>query len=261
MTLLDRALSRRECLKASLAGLLAPAASGWLPQLALRAGETRTSKQAKACILLWMDGGPSQIHTFNIPDKGADNRQYDTIATSVPGIHLSEHLPKLSASLKDLVIVRSMATGLNNHGAGQYLMHTGYRANQAIDYPTLGAIVARENGDRDLSLPSFINLGANGTTKPYHRAGFLGAEFAPLNLAGSSITNQRSAVDEARTADRFQLLQDVQQSALEQFRHDAVKAHLSSYERAWRLMRSDKTAALDFKKEPQAILDLYGPSG
>ena len=95
-------LSRRELLKLSAAGVLTSASVPWFESLA-SAGVRRPG--GEACILLWMDGGPSQQHTFD-PKPGGE---FKSISTSVPGIEIVEQLPKLSVCMDDMAILRSMS--------------------------------------------------------------------------------------------------------------------------------------------------------
>ena len=62
------------------------------------------------------------------------------MSTSVPGIHLVEHLPLLAQCMEDMAIVRSMSTEINGHYDAKYFLHTGYKRTAGIDYPALGAI-------------------------------------------------------------------------------------------------------------------------
>src|SRR3954454_16743973 len=99
-------LSRREWLKVAAAGAAVPSLSGWLGALADDAAKNPQRK--RSCILLWMSGGPSQLDTFDLK-QGHDNAgPFKPIATSVPGIQISEHLPKLAKLAEHLAIVRSM---------------------------------------------------------------------------------------------------------------------------------------------------------
>ncbi len=67
-------------------------------------------KRRKSCILLWMTGGPSQTDTFDPKPGHANGGQFKAIETAVPGIRISEHLPKLAKQMKDIAIIRSMST-------------------------------------------------------------------------------------------------------------------------------------------------------
>src|SRR5581483_2814551 len=88
-------LSRRELLKLSAVGGVATASlSGWLPVLASHAAET--GAKHKSCILLWMEGGPTHKDTFDLKPGTKDGGEFKPIDTSVPGIQISEHLPKVA---------------------------------------------------------------------------------------------------------------------------------------------------------------------
>src|ERR1700676_1219823 len=87
-------LSRRDFLKLSAAGVGGAAMSGWLSVLAARAAASGVKH--KACILLWMDGGPSHKDTFDLKPGTKDAGEFKPIATSAPGVQISEHLPKLA---------------------------------------------------------------------------------------------------------------------------------------------------------------------
>jgi len=95
------AFSRRDMLGMSLASVLGVSFSGWLPRLAAAAGEA-TAKRGKSCILLWMQGGPSQMDTFDLKPGHANGGSFKEISTAVNGIRISEHLPQLAKEMKDL---------------------------------------------------------------------------------------------------------------------------------------------------------------
>ena len=139
-------LSRRDWLKLSAAGVVGYSLSGWLEAFAADAAPN--SQRKRSCIVLWMNGGPSQIDTFDPkPDAPANVRgQFKPIATSVPGIQISEHLPKIAKQMKRLAIVRSMSTKEADHTRGTYLLHTGRAPGSPVLYPAFGSLVAKEIG-------------------------------------------------------------------------------------------------------------------
>src|SRR2546421_8609544 len=103
---------RRDFLKLSAAGALGASASGWFGLLAARAARAASQgAKHKSCILLWMAGGPAQSHTFDLKSGG----DYKPISTSVPGIQISEYLPKIAKQMEHLALLRSMKTGDGNH--------------------------------------------------------------------------------------------------------------------------------------------------
>ncbi|HEX4589786.1 MAG TPA: DUF1501 domain-containing protein, partial [Gemmataceae bacterium] len=165
--------SRRDLLNLAAAGVATASTSGWFGLLADRAARAASQgAKHKSCILLWMQGGPAQSHTFDLKSGG----EYKPISTSVPGIQISEHLPKIAKQMQDLALLRSMKTGDGNHRTATYLMHTGFRQGSGggLVHPSLGAIVANELGQPGFELPNYVAVG-NGLGP-----GYLGPKFAPL---------------------------------------------------------------------------------
>src|SRR3954451_17056480 len=129
-------LPRRDLLRLAAAGLLAGVSVPWFESLAAAAARQAGVKRprGKSCILLWMDGGPSQQHTFD-PKPGGE---FKSIATSVPGIHIVEQLPKLARCMKDMAIIRSMSTDIKDHYDAKYHLHTGFKRMTGFEHPALG---------------------------------------------------------------------------------------------------------------------------
>src|SRR5439155_26936609 len=84
-------LTRREWLRLSAAGVLGASMSGWLEALA--ADAEVQGKRKRACILLWMTGGPSQMDTFDLKPGHANGGPFTAMDTSAPGVRISDHLP------------------------------------------------------------------------------------------------------------------------------------------------------------------------
>ena len=137
-------LSRRDWLRLSAAGIAGCSMSGWLGTLA--ADAATDPKRRRSCILLWMNGGPSQMDTFDLKPGHANGGPFREIATAVPGIKISEHLPRLARHMDRLALVRSMTSKEGDHGLANYYLHAGYSQRGPIQYPTLGALVAKEAG-------------------------------------------------------------------------------------------------------------------
>src|SRR5215472_2665920 len=141
-------LSRRDWLRLSAAGIAGGSMSGWLGTLA--AGAAADPKRRRSCILLWMDGGPSQMDTFDLKPGHANGGPFREIATAVSGIKISAHLPRIARHMDQLALVRSMQSKEGDHGLATYFVHAGYAQRGPIQYPTLGALVAREAEEADL---------------------------------------------------------------------------------------------------------------
>ena len=93
-------LSRRDWLALSSAGVVSFSYSGWLEAMANDVAAN--PQRRKACILLWMNGGPSQMDTFDLKPGHANGGPFRPIQTSVPGIQISEHLPRLAQQMRDI---------------------------------------------------------------------------------------------------------------------------------------------------------------
>jgi hypothetical protein len=156
----QRLVSRRDSLRA---GLLGSFGLGFESLLRARASGSEgigPPARADACILVWLSGGPSHLDTFDPkPDAGADVRgEFRPIETSVPGVSLSEVLPRLAAKLDRFTLMRSMTSPEAEHDRASHHMLTGYRPSPALVYPAHGSVVAklRETAARSSTLPPYV---------------------------------------------------------------------------------------------------------
>src|SRR6516162_7727899 len=167
-------VSRRGFLR-SLAAGAAVAGLRWSDCLSAHAGELQ--KQNRACILLWMAGGPSQFETLD-PKPGAPTQgPTKAIATAVPSIQIAEHMPRMAGMMKDLALIRSMTSREGNHGRATYLLHTSYPPSGGITHPGFGSLVARQIGEADFDLPYLLSICGPGSGPS-----FLGVKHAPFLL-------------------------------------------------------------------------------
>src|SRR5258708_16985624 len=148
--------------------------------LSLRA-QTRDesgSDSDKGCIMIVLDGGPPQHETFDMkPDAPSDIRgTFKPIATNVPGIQICEHLPKTARQADKFAILRSVNGKTAIHFNGVYFLMTGYLPIQSVEFPSLGAVVAKELGLRKGMPPYVLNAMLDHAMGP----GFLGSAYAPF---------------------------------------------------------------------------------
>jgi len=175
-------LTRRDWLTLSAAGVVGYSMSGWLGNLAAQAAENPNRR--RSCILLWMSGGPSQMDTFDLKPGQANGGPYRPIATAVPGIQISEHLPHVARMTGDMAIIRSMASREADHGRATYQMRTGYAPTGPVQYPTLGSLFSRELERPGAELPNFVSIAPYPFFSPAaYGPGFLGPQYAPMVLA------------------------------------------------------------------------------
>jgi hypothetical protein len=259
--------SRRDLFNFGLAGALGLSYSGWLPKLAAAASGQAAARRGKSCILLWMNGGPSQTDTFDLKPGHANGGPFKEIATAAPGVRISEHLPALAKQMNDLAIIRSLSTKEGEHGLATRLMLTGYPSQQvAVRYPSLGSLLAKELGSDESDLPNFISL------SPFRMvdAGFLGPNYAPLTVSGASNDpNTRANLaledlspprDRGETAlkDQFDILRFMTAEFDKNASAEAVKAHRASYAKAMRMVETQARKAFELDQEPAALRDSYG---
>jgi uncharacterized protein (DUF1501 family) len=247
-------LSRRDALKLAAAGVTGVSLSGWLGVLAGRAAEAKVKH--KSCILLWMDGGPSHKDTFDMKPGTANAGEFKPIATSVPGIQVSEHFPKFAKLMGHAAIVRGMSTGEGAHGRAKYYLHTGYKEGVgAVAYPSLGSIVSKELGRADFALPNFVSVGQRS-----YGAGFLGPRHQPLVVADPArgVANLRPPAGAGHFEGRVGLLEEMESAFYREYRAGAAHAHHTTYRRAVTLMRSKEAKAFDLSLEPAASRAKYG---
>jgi hypothetical protein len=230
--------------------------------------------QAKSCILIWMDGGPTHYETLDPkPEAPVELRgEFKPIHTKVPGLQLSEHLTRLAKVADDLAVVRSIRHDQGNHGAGNHYMMTGAPPRIPVGcgafvsfHPSLGSVTAAERG-APAGLPAYFSM------PEMSRSGgpnFLGAKYAPFVVSDNpnstdfrvrdvalprGLSGERflERCDQRAEVDRFQRFLDKQAA-------DPAVALDDHYKQAHDLMRSrEAQAAFDIGREPDRVRDAYG---
>ncbi|MCR9160116.1 MAG: DUF1501 domain-containing protein [Nannocystaceae bacterium] len=211
---------------------------------------------AKACVLLYMVGGASQIDTWDPKPGRPTGGEFDTIRTTLPGVHVSEHLPLLAQRTNDLAILRSLTYREGNHARARYLMHTGFVPAGGARHPGLGAHMhaAQPPGS---PLPGNIAIGGPG-----HSAGFLGPAHDPFVVGNPTrrVRNVEAAVSPARLDTRLALWSGFEADFAARRSDAAVAGHQSNVEQAIRMMRAEELEAFDVSAEPSRTAQRYGPS-
>jgi hypothetical protein len=261
---LRAALTRRELALLAAAGVGGAASSGWLPALAAHAAAENPSARRKSCVLLWMDGGPSHVDTFDPKPDGPASVRGDlgATATSVPGIQIGEKFPLLARQMQHLAILRGMSTAEADHGRARVYMHTGYRPGQGgVTYPGLGSTVAAEIGEAEPSLPNFIVTGAPLNKHDVVRdPGYRGPRHQPVVLSDLSrgLEYSEPAVATEEFNRRTALLNTMEQEFVRTYQAPPAQVHQAGLASALRLIRSPRRDAFDLSREPVAVRDAYG---
>jgi uncharacterized protein (DUF1501 family) len=220
-----------------------------------RADEIRQAR--KACILLWMAGGPSQFETFD-PKPGAETQgPTRAIPTATPGLLIAEHWTKTAPITKELAVIRSMTSNEGNHGRATYLLHTGYAPSGGIVHPGFGSLVANEIGPEAFDLPSVVSIQG-----PSASSSFLGVKHAPfiVNDPNRSPDNLATPVAGERVQRRLALLSELEQPFARDGAAAQVKDHQALYGQTAQMMLSPRAQAFNLSGEPEKVRDSYGRS-
>jgi hypothetical protein len=213
-----------------------------------------------ACILLWMNGGPSQFETFS-PKPGHEfGGETKAIGTSVAGIHIAENMHHCARVMNDLAVIRSMTSKEGSHPRAAFLLHHGYLPAGGVDYPTLGSQVIHQIADPKFDLPSFVRIGSR--MPEAGDAGLLGVDYDPLVLQnpGNRPPNTSPSTRRERYARRLALLDEMESDFGAAEGADVVADHRKLVRRASEMVLSERMEAFEVERETQAMRDAYGHS-
>lgn len=274
-------LSRREILRVGSLGLGGLSLPELLAARARRGANSGISSRADACIVIFLNGGPSHLDMWDMkPDAPVEIRgEFRPISTTVPGVQLCEHLPRLARCMHHATLVRSMHHSVNNsHAAAVYAALTGHdRGEQGggarpNDYPAPGSVMTqiRPSSGTALSyvvLPYRTQEGAGGPLQPGFLAGFIGATFNPFwvtqnpDHADFQVPNLTlsAPVSRARMAARGDLLAGLD-GRFGATKSAAAFDDLDGFQqRAFDLLTSDAAQrAFHVDMEPPGVRDAYG---
>lgn len=270
--------SRRTAIKAGFLGVLGLSTADLLR---LRA-EGAAKRNGKSVILIWLDGGPSHMETYD--PKPAAPKEYRgpwlDMATNVPGIRFSEMLPLQAKHADKMCVLRSVHHDTGDHFAAAHWMLTGRHgstsANKAQKYPSIGSCIARARGANAKGMPAYVGLPAAESVylyPGYQGAAYLGAAYNPFQLnmkqkylAATSKTKIQTppvlanlAGDIGRVGNRVGLLESLDQinrnidrtgsfESLDRYQQEAVDMVTGGKART----------AFDMEKESAKTRDLYG---
>ncbi len=277
-------MSRREILQVGYSGLLGVS----LPTLLSKNARAATSKGAdgtpsrkpKSVVLVFLTGAASHHDTFDVkPEAPAEVRgEFQSIATSVPGLHVCEHLPRLAERANKYALIRTLSHGDNNHLMSTHYVLTGElqpggffdKVASRDDWPNYAAACDYLRPRRD-GIPTGVNLPTflmnSPLTWPGQHAGFLGPKYDPWQITGDPnqpdfrVNNLTLAagLDVARLDDRASLLSSLNRQQ-RRLAETAVSRRLTSeQELAFSVLTSSRLAqAFQLDRETDAVRDRYG---
>ena len=258
---LIRVGSRRWFLQTGLAGFGGLS----LPAL-LRANEAAKPSDRKAIILFWLSGGPSHLDMWDPkPDAPREIRgPFSSIESCVPGVRLSEHLPKQASIMDKLTIIRSVDCKASNHTpitmqAGNPLARRVDKVRDGDGYPSMGSVVAKFRGSNDPRMPAFVGLAPSWKADVWE-SGQMGSKFAPVDggeLAGRIALPQGIQLD--RLGNRDELRRQFDQLLRERDRTETMANSDRYTAQAMDLVTSGHAAkAFDLSQEKDSLRDAYG---
>lgn len=270
--MLDKSLSvgckgpgRREFLKIGALSALG-LGTGDLLRLRAFAGAADPPVKARAAILVWLAGGASHIDTFD-PKPEAPvgvKGEFKPIASKIPGVFLSEVLPKLAGSLDRFTLIRSMTSPEADHDRAAHHLLTGYRPNPSLVYPSYGSVVSRIRSDAPGDMPPYV---AVPDAPMFSSSGYLTPAYDPFsvesdpNTPGFRVRNltppDRLTLDRLRK--RREMIRKVDSLAGELSATPLTESRDKFIDQAYGLLTSAAAqAAFKIDAEADATRDRYG---
>ena len=253
--------SRRSFISAGSLGFLGLSLKEYLA-----AAETKQPSKATAnsVILFWLEGGPSHIDTWD----PKSNSNFKPISTNVPGIQISELLPKMAKQMDKYALVRSMHTRGNDHPQATHYVVTGHEINPAMQFPSVGSMITKELGPRN-AVPAHILVpkwDRGRQYEDYFRASFLGGDYDPMCIPdpskpGFEVTDLSlpKSVSQASVDSRSAFLKLVDQR-YRQMNETVEHSNLDAFtSQAYKMLLTPTVReAFDLGKEPEKLKERYG---
>ncbi|MDC0278789.1 DUF1501 domain-containing protein [bacterium] len=232
-------------------------------------GDSVRRSSAKSCILIWLDGGPSHLETFDPkPDAPQEVRgPIGTIPTTLPGIRISDCLPRTAGLMDRLAIIRSMTSPLGEHNFGTHYLMTGHQPSSVLEYPAFGAVASHLN-QRPSILPSNIaipdfsvggsNLSGGGFLPSHHQPFSVGGDPAKPNFQVRDLEFY-PGLNQSRVDRRMQFIEAMNQMQLSGNDEPGPAVADPDLEKAYALVTSDDAkVAFQIEKESVEIRQEYG---
>lgn len=270
-------ITRRNTLRLGLSAILG---GGLVQALRLRgeaAQPARNKATAKSCILIWMDGGPTHIETFDPkPEAPAEIRgEFEPIATKLPGVQYSQYMTRLAGMLDQYAMIRSIRHDQGNHGAGNHYMMTGAPPRIPVGcgafvsfHPSMGSVASYELG-KDNGLPAYFSIPSMSRSGGPN---FLGARHAPFVVDGDPSNPhfrvRDVALPQGLTDARFHKRTDLRKlvDKVERINDPAAGDPVAGFDEYFRqgfdlVTSKEAQAAFDIHSEPDHVKAAYGRNG
>jgi len=257
-------VTRRDFLKAGSLGFLGLNLPAYL-QHAAAAGKSAD----KSAIFIYLSGGQTHMDTWDLkPDAPTDIRgEFKPIPTNIPGVAISEHLPRLAKQADKYAVIRSVTHNLAAHAPGQMFLRTGNRPLPSLQFPGYGSVVTKEHAAPP-GVPPYVALPITSTNGGAETAGYLGVAYNPFTVNGdpsSDNFNVRAlALPEGLSVERIEARRGLLEGLDTTFRNVEVKSQDLAgmdkfYQQAYEILSSAKAReAFEISKESAEMRDKYG---
>ena len=226
--------------------------------------KTRPRATADTCIFVWLAGGMCHVDTFDPKLKGNGQEiagsYYNPIETSMPGIQVCKHLPRVAERMDRFAIVRSLNHQFAEHTQAVDFVHTGRVASGTIVYPSIGSIVSHQLGGFDPKAPAYVVVG--NPMQP-RGPGFLGGKYNFVYLtdteAGPSALRLPDGVSAQQYEEWTRTLKSFSEPYLDKHAGTpTVQAYASVMDRGFEMMSPKFQSAFSVKEEPAELRESYG---
>lgn len=221
--------------------------------------ESVTGGKAKRMIYLFMNGAMTHLDTFDLKPGHPNQGNTKGTNTSVPGLQISEFLPKLAAQMDKLAVVRSMHTQTADHEAGEYLMRTSYEEIATERHPSLGPWIQHLKGRQNKTLPDTVLISAPAR---HPGPGFFDPSLSPLPIGDPNRGLENTTAPQYLTDESFEkrinLINGFDKKFREKFKVKKVQSYSDFYSEATSLLTSGELKAFDLNNEKNEDRDRYG---
>ncbi len=241
----------------------AAAAVGWLTPLGealARAEQQRPAARPRSVIMLWMQGGPSQLETFDPHPGSIIGGDTQAIQTSVSGLKIASGLLQTAEQMHSMALVRSVISKEGDHERATYNAKTGHRPDPTLVHPAIGAVLCHQLAD-NVEIPRHISILGNQWSA---RGGYLGDRFDAFRTGDPSgpVPDVTAPVKQGRFDHRLESLFGVVETEFARGRlaklDEQKTLHRTAMRSAVSMMSSDQLKAFDVGQEPQRLRDEFG---
>lgn len=232
-----------------------------LPQI-LQADQTKGTLGHKAVIMVYLSGGISHQDTFDLKLEAPPEirGEFLPIQTSVPGIAISEQLPRLSQVADRFSLVRSVVGQRDEHSSFQNLVGHSMRDTEREGYPNFGSVISKVHGPTEPTVPPFIDLFPTMKHRPYNStgAGYLGSKFHQVRADGEDLASMKLRFVERSQFDTRRQLLDTLDGLRQSADQGPVADVEQSYRKAFEVLTSSKVVdALEISHEDPRVRERY----